>query len=978
MKWFRKPKAEPKKDTESTGEVTIRGDSKMIEYVIALLQTPTDEDKKRVVDHHPSVLSAEGLDILKQIEEIHRSRNDIAAANAVNGLYLIVETAMQHGMDFAMMQQVVLKAFLDTPDDVAEHDAYLSTVDQRFPELLRPLADKVLAEQIDREHSDILQAFFTKLRVAVAAARERLLPPNRPKVAANVGAVVWTAEQLLESYQANGDLTKIERAIDGFKTAVALDAPAAVCLDGIGRAHKLHYLASGEIGRIQDAVAVHDRVANIGPSNDPDYPLYMDHFALALRWLYSETKELRHLERAIEIQERFAAQMPNDRDRSIAKENLGSSYFLRYEETDELPDLTKAISLFDEVLAGGAADDQTRLGVRSNQLRAFMALFRATGDRAQFAKARTLFSELKADPLLSPINAFHLGFDWAWDMFGHEEWAEVIEGYRAAVDAVRDLVFFAERDDAAKQNWLLRFQWVVGDAGYAHAQLGQCEQAVAAIESGLSLLLYERLQRSGRSLSALGDTEYGGRVREFELAVGMIRSAAQDPEIGNRYEIQRRYRAAVDGVRQIPGFEGFFGDPRLENVTAGLRAADGALYIVSSRHGGVSLLVRGTSVVPLWHPRLTQQALQEALYGTGYPTKSTGGMIAMDLNDTNGYLAALFNWRRDITMGIADDDVRTEWERALSTTSQWLWNAAASDIAKRLTEDGLTTVVLVLVGSLGALPFHAAANLEAAPSDESDVPTLSDFCAVTYAPSISSLSQTGVSAPTIPNSIIAVGNPESLAFAEAEIGIISAGFPKAECISDSMAADAVIDALTTADVWHFACHSEVDRTAGGSGSLILPGNGRLSLASDAFKASRPPRLVVLSACETGAPSLKVHTESISIATDFIALGANAIVATAWPVDDLWCCLFMAHMYDGLSACGWDVPHALQGTQRWFRTSTPTEKLEFLRKIGARSIVVADAIANISAILEEMAGSGRQHARHDWAGFVAVGLPRSVG
>ena len=131
--------------SDSDDNVQLRVESpKLLEGVIALLQAPTDNDKRRVFESRPDLLSDAAVDLLEQIEEMHRNRGDEQSARSTAGLGDIVKAAIAHGVDFGMLQQVVFEAVSKAPDDPSDVAAYFETVPDRFPELLQPLAIDVL------------------------------------------------------------------------------------------------------------------------------------------------------------------------------------------------------------------------------------------------------------------------------------------------------------------------------------------------------------------------------------------------------------------------------------------------------------------------------------------------------------------------------------------------------------------------------------------------------------------------------------------------------------------------------------------------------------------------------------------------------------------------------------------------------------------------------------------------------------------
>lgn len=85
------------------------------------------------------------------------------------------------------------------------------------------------------------------------------------------------------------------------------------------------------------------------------------------------------------------------------------------------------------------------------------------------------------------------------------------------------------------------------------------------------------------------------------------------------------------------------------------------------------------------------------------------------------------------------------------------------------------------------------------------------------------------------------------------------------------------------DVLHFACHGEFDPTHPLLSRLYLA-DGPI-YADELLSLRCRPRLVVLSACQTGVRERRPGDELFGLIRPFVALGAGAVVATLWNVTD---------------------------------------------------------------------------------------------
>jgi CHAT domain-containing protein len=84
-----------------------------------------------------------------------------------------------------------------------------------------------------------------------------------------------------------------------------------------------------------------------------------------------------------------------------------------------------------------------------------------------------------------------------------------------------------------------------------------------------------------------------------------------------------------------------------------------------------------------------------------------------------------------------------------------------------------------------------------------------------------------------------------------------------------------------------------------------------------------PRLVVLSACETGLYDINRNAdEFIGLPATFMQIGATGVLGSLWQVDDLATALLMARFYDLHLDKGVAPSAALEGQARRARRNTP--------------------------------------------------------
>ncbi len=152
---------------------------------------------------------------------------------------------------------------------------------------------------------------------------------------------------------------------------------------------------------------------------------------------------------------------------------------------------------------------------------------------------------------------------------------------------------------------------------------------------------------------------------------------------------------------------------------------------------------------------------------------------------------------------------------------------------------------------------------------------------------------------------------------------------------------AVVDvaaALEGAALAHLACHGRI-RVDNPSFSSLRLSDGDLTLL-DVERLRRPPRVVVLSACDVGAATTLPGQELRGFLSAALTAGTRAVVASAVPVHDEATVDLMAAFHGGL-ARGLRLGDALRAAQECCDDGTPTAfvgRMAFTCYGDARAVV----------------------------------------
>lgn len=146
------------------------------------------------------------------------------------------------------------------------------------------------------------------------------------------------------------------------------------------------------------------------------------------------------------------------------------------------------------------------------------------------------------------------------------------------------------------------------------------------------------------------------------------------------------------------------------------------------------------------------------------------------------------------------------------------------------------------------------------------------------------------------------------------------------CGDDSNESE-ILKLIDGKEIWHFSSHGEFKYSNPLSSRLIF-GKAELSLKS-LFNAQAltPPKLVVLSACDTVHNDIdELPSEFIGFPAAFLQLGASGVVTTQWPVDDLATALLMGQFYQQMYLKKQRPVDALRAAQFWLENSTVSDIL----------------------------------------------------
>lgn len=235
-----------------------------------------------------------------------------------------------------------------------------------------------------------------------------------------------------------------------------------------------------------------------------------------------------------------------------------------------------------------------------------------------------------------------------------------------------------------------------------------------------------------------------------------------------------------------------------------------------------------------------------------------------------------------------------------------------SDIADATQDD--PEVSIVASGGWAGVPLHVLLRTVGGPGWDS---------IVRYLPSEGIASELRARSSGITGDAVAFIDPDGdLPFAAYEEEAFVRAHPDARTFPGATTRAKALAAIADARTVHIAGHARFDPDDPTRSYLSLGEGQRLTFADIIAAADvRRLRLVVASACQSGASGSWNPDEMTAIAHGFLHVGSRAVITALWDVNDLPAALLVSALYSS-PAIHTDPAAALSEAQHWLRTLTP--------------------------------------------------------
>lgn len=731
------------------------------------------------------------------------------------------------------------------------------------------------------------------LRAAISAWRRALAhtPPGngRVQLVANLAGALHHLFDLERDEAVREESFQLARSVRG---------------EGVAEMRRLNNLAAGLVARFvetgdtraaDEAIELHERAIAMTDPADPQYATRLHNLSDLVKVRFSAAEDPAAVDRSIDLSRRaYAAANTPPRQRFALALALAAGLSLRSERSADLASLAEAVELIRVFVADGPRQDPDRpflLGKASLILSTYydatgdaavageaaaaarealraagtghphrpMLLFALshvlsrvhhhTGEAAALAESRRLMAEAASVPAQSPLDRAGMLVLVAGAQVAQQRWAEAADAYDQAIGLFPLLV--SRRLTRADQEKRLAERAVtVRDAGAVALQAGDPERALTLIEHGRGTLFAQSLENRD-DFDDLRADHPDLAAELLSLRDTLATWTAEGAGAGDdHHRLARRWEELVARVRELPGRQGFLGRVRVGELLSAAERGPVVVFSVSAIRSD-ALIVRpdGIEVVPL--PGVTPEVVER---------------------NAREFLAA-----------VADGE-------DVSGILGWLWDAVAGPVLDRLPDDPSQRVWWCPTGSLAFLPLHAAGRAGHGVLDRvvsSGTPTLRALLHARRA---------GVPAGT-DTLVVAVPEAEgvpALPGVEREVRLLEDVLPTTTVLRDARRAE-VLDQIGRHGRAHFACHAVTDTAHPSDSRLLLAGDAPLTVL-DIARLRLEGDLAHLSACSTATVGPVLPDEAIHLASAFQLAGYRHVVATLWPVRDVFAVGFARDFY----------------------------------------------------------------------------------
>ena len=656
-------------------------------------------------------------------------------------------------------------------------------------------------------------------------------------------------------------------------------------LNNLGAAYGQRFQRMDQIADLDQCINYHQRAVDATSAHDPERPRSLGLLGNRLGFRYQRTGEMADLEQYLKYAYQAVESSPADHpERAGLLSILGNGFRERFKKMNQMTDMDKSIEYSQQAVEATPEDHPQRA-------RYLFVLGLGLADRSlsseDLRSSTEAFQKALSCSVGVPIVRISAGIYAVDNLLDEEKW-------NAAADTLSDILRLLpdvtpttnSRDDMQHTLGLLSRLASLSTSVFLKAGKSPLE-ALQALERARGVIASFLIDaRSDTSILKENHPELWSRYTHCQREITAMDSEISSADSQQSYAAKSSQRTQLfktlhslrDEIRQCPGFERFLLSLTEDEIRDLARTGPVVCFNVSKISSEAFLIMTtGIHALPLPSLKIENVRRQVRLFASrGNPA------------------------RRDATL-CEDDEDELPPIPDLSTELRSIWDSAVKPVLQQVgflaqvkPSNKLPRIWWVGGGIMALLPLHAAGDHAPGSSENTLSHAVSSF-----APTLRLLQfiQTRspfsireqkpeiliVSMPTTP------GTYKPLNVTEEVASIVKySGSVASTRHLERPTREAVLNALKSCAIAHFACHGSVDETEPAKSALIVGQDTeeRLTVADlDTITHDRA-QIAYLSACSTAEiQALNLVEESIHLASTFQLSGFQHVIGTLWGAED---------------------------------------------------------------------------------------------
>jgi tetratricopeptide (TPR) repeat protein len=713
--------------------------------------------------------------------------------------------------------------------------------------------------------------------------------PDRVSHLSNLGVA------FADRFRKTGEMMDLERGLKYHRlvleSATREDPRYAKFLNNAGTAYGDKFQRTEQMSDLDQCIKYHQLALDALPAQHPERARCLGFLGIRFGFRYRRTDIMSDLEQSIQYAHQAVESTPADEiDHASYLSALGAGLRDRFQKMDQIADVDESIKYARQAVEATPIDHPQRARYLFVLGLGFTDRFAKTVSSVDFMSSIEAFKQAAACSSGVPLVRLAAGFFAVENMVEKEKWNDAADTINHIIHLLPD-VFLATNSRDDMQSILRNLSGLASLSASVFLKAGKPSlEALQALERARGVFAGFLIDaRSDTSILKEKHPELWSRYTQCQQQIATINSdinsnlhevgpriytAMNDP----RQQLLKTLNSLREEIRQCPGFERFLLSMTETEIRDLARNGPVVCFNVSRISSEAFLIMKtGIQALPLPNLKLENIRSQVRLFASRGNSE-----------------------RRDATLCESDED-GLPTPSDLLTELRSLWNVAVKPVLQQAGLLGqskpsckLPRIWWVGGGSMALLPLHAAGDhtlgsLENTPSHaiSSFAPTLRALQFMKNKPPLSIRDQKPdilvISMPTTPGEYKALNvaeEVESIAKYSGSIATITH--------LERPTREAVLAALKSRAIVHFACHGRVDPKEPARSALIVGQDTEETLTIENLDTITRDgaQIAYLSACSTAEiQAMNLVDESITLASTFQLAGFQHVIATLWGADD---------------------------------------------------------------------------------------------